>query len=143
MNGFAPLTISYSSTPSAQMSVRASVTPPRTCSGAIEYRRANRYAGRSQRGHRGGIDQERVLTPGQAEINEFQSAGRRDHRIGRLQVAVNDSVVMRIGQRVGGLMPYCTASANGRAHSASRSLRGRPSTYSIAMNARPFASPTS
>ena len=39
----------------------------------------------------------------QAEIENLQLAARRDHHVGRLDIAVNDAVLVRIGDSVGRL----------------------------------------
>ena len=49
-----------------------------------------------------GIGQQRILTTSEAEIDQFQSADLGDDRIGCFQIAVNDTVIVRVGQCVGG-----------------------------------------
>lgn len=44
-----------------------------------------------------------VAAPGQAKIDDLQLALRRDDRIGRLEIAVDDAVLVRVRERVGGL----------------------------------------
>ena len=69
-----PLTISYRSTPSAQMSVRASVRLAAHLFGRHRVGRARGDPGRHQGSYRRRVDAQRVVAPGQPEIDNLQPA---------------------------------------------------------------------
>ncbi len=118
---------------------------PRICSGAIAYGVPAAAPAGTSDAIVVAFGEQRVAHAG-PDRNRRSSIGRavRDHRVGGLEVAVNDAVVVRVRERVGRLDPVPhSLLQRQRAPPSSRSLSGRPSTYSIAMNAEPFASPTS
>ena len=108
-NGRSPVAISYMTAPSAQMSVRASVSLPSTCSGAM-YCTVPRIvpcavpgvdvANLVIAGHRD--RPRRRLKLREPEVEELR-ARLRQHDVGGLQVAMRDALPVRFVERVGDL----------------------------------------
>ena len=63
-------------------------------------RRPRRGARRHQRHHRRRADEDRLVSPSQPEIDNLQPPVPGDHRVGRLEVAMHDLVLVRVRQRV-------------------------------------------
>ena len=102
-----PVTISYSTHPKAQMSVRRSTPSPRACSGLMyaavptmaPWRRRRRRAARST-SRAPTLAGDRL---GQAEVEHLHDTVRRDLDVRGLQVAVDDALVVGHLERVGHL----------------------------------------
>ena len=105
-----PVSISYSTAPNAQMSVRLSTGLPRACSGdmyaavPITTPACVAAAGdRRRRRHvrRGAVERESLREP---EVEDFDLPVRRDLDVGGLQVAMHDPLLVRRLERVGNLV---------------------------------------
>ena len=116
------------------MSLRASASLPSTCSGAMYVQRAEDRALRGA----GGCVASRVVPDSeigpavrpqlrQPEVEQLR-AGLRQHDVGRLEIAVDDAVPMRLVERVGDLAaPIVSAWSSGSAPFSSRAASVSPS----------------
>ena len=105
-NGRRPQSISKSTHPNAQMSVRLSTGRPRACSGLM-YAAVPRINPASVpcMVTRREIRRGRIASHcfGQPEVEDFYVAARRDFHVRRLQIAVHDAPLMSRFERVGDL----------------------------------------
>jgi hypothetical protein len=110
LNALRPVTISYSTEPSAKMSVRASARLPSSCSGAMYgHGPDDRALGGEVAAHRrrrGEVPRPRRVRESarEAEVEQLHS-GRRQHHVAGLQVAMHDPLPVRSFQRGGDLRP--------------------------------------
>ncbi len=96
----APASSSYMTQPNDQMSVRAQIQAARLL-GTHVGGRADDRTGVAEFERRGGaVGRTRRASLGEAEVEQFQSAVGRDPEVGRLQVAVDDSLVVGGLERV-------------------------------------------
>ena len=111
-NARRPVSISYSTTPNAQTSARRSTALPRACSGAM-YAAVPRISPISvpcavSVGEFDGDPRAPLAAAGidglrQAEVQDLDRAVAADFDVGRLQVAVDDALLVRGFERVGDL----------------------------------------
>ena len=108
-NAGRPVSISYSTQPNAQMSVRLSTAWPRACSGLMYGGRAEDDARPRAVRHRPSAIARRVgagrrrIAFGEAEVEHLDVPVRRDLDVGRLEIAMDDALLVRRLERLGDL----------------------------------------
>ena len=138
-----PVSIRNRTTPKAQMSVRRSTSRPRACSGDMYGGGAHDDAGAGRRcDHRrrhrqrdiGRLGADRL---GQTEVQHLHLVVGGDLDVGRLEVAVDDSRLVRLLEPFGDLLAIGSASPSGIAPRRIRSSSVSPGTSSITRKWRP------
>ena len=109
-NGCLPVSISYSTTPKAQMSARLSTTAPRACSGAM-YAAVPRItpacvADSVSVGEMDGLPcgDRRLQRFRQSEVENLDVAVGGQLHVGRFQIAMDDAFLVRVFQSFGDLL---------------------------------------
>ena len=146
VKGAAPLNISNSTTPNAQMSARLSTALPRACSGAmyaavprimpsacvIAWRRVSVGELSSDRPRPAGRSSKPAPSLREPEVEDLDGAVGSDLDVGRLEVAMDDALFVGCLQRVGDLARDGERVADRhRPARDERSDRSSPSTSSM------------
>ena len=124
-NGSSPLIISYSSTPQLHTSVRASTSWPRACSGDMYSGGADDESRDRRQVRRGAAAGAAKLLGqlGDAEVEHLDVAVAAQHHVLGLDVAMDDALFMRGGERGTGLDGDVQATA--RLEAAARHRRAQ------------------